>query len=169
MVMTLRSAVGIATIWLAAVTSVSATAWFAIDRAGRDLTGSTVSTLPLAQLTTPTPGSGSTTTEAAPHTQATPQTSAAPKPSGPPGPAATPTPTARTVSVQGGQVTVTCTGATIRLRTAQPENDWRVQVDTSEPGRVGVRFRDDDEEESQRTDVAAVCASGVPVFTVSNR
>ena len=39
MVVKLRSAVGVAMIWLATVAGVSATAWVAIDRAGRDITG----------------------------------------------------------------------------------------------------------------------------------
>ena len=45
MVVRLRSSVGIALIWVATVAGVSATAWFAIDQAGRDLTGNEVNAL----------------------------------------------------------------------------------------------------------------------------
>ena len=45
MVVKLRSSAGIALIWVATVAGVSATAWFAIDQAGRDLTGSEVNAL----------------------------------------------------------------------------------------------------------------------------
>jgi hypothetical protein len=43
MVEKLRFAVGISLIWLAAVAGVSVTAWFAINRAGRDVSGAGVS------------------------------------------------------------------------------------------------------------------------------
>ena len=41
----LRFVLGVAVIWLAAVAGVSATAWLAIDRAGRDVTSATDSAL----------------------------------------------------------------------------------------------------------------------------
>ena len=62
MVVRLRSSVGIALIWVATVAGVSATAWFAIDQAGRDLTGNEVNALrpPTVSKDDPasTPGTG---------------------------------------------------------------------------------------------------------------
>ena len=177
MVISLRSAVGIATIWLAAVAGVSATAWFAIDRAGRDIADASVSTLPRAPLNTPTLGSQPTETDGTPTPSATPTRVATPTPSATPTfsptPAAPGTATAtsqdRTISVAGGLVSVRCTGATIELTVAQPENEWRVHVDTSGAGQIAVSFQSGDEEAATRTLVTAVCADGAPAFKVTNR
>jgi len=72
------------------------------------------------------------------------------------------------VSVTGGQVSVRCTGASILLRIAQPDNGWRVEVDNAGPNQVHVIFRRGDEEEGGGTHVTAVCATGIPAFTVAN-
>ena len=179
-----RSAVAAAAIWLAAVVGVSATAWFAIDRAGRDITAGVVSTLPAAPLKTPTMGSAP-----APATTPTNTLSPATVDSPTPTPATTPTPAAtrtptptprhrpsapatprdRTITVTGGLVSVRCSGAVIGLRIAQPENDWRAQVDTTGSGQITVSFRRGDEEEQQTTQVSAVCAGGTPTFRVNSR
>jgi hypothetical protein len=194
MVTNLRSAAGMATIWAVAIAGVSATAWFAIDRAGRDITNASVSTLVATPpLTTPT-AAEPTDTEPAPPPASTPAPSVAAPPRATP---ATPTPTAtprrretrrrsatpatptptpnpqtpqvRSVTVRGGQVTVRCMGTGIRLQVAQPENEWRVHVDTQSV-RIVVTFRTGDEEEGTRqTEVAAVCSRGIPVFDISNR
>ena len=171
MVISLRSAVGIATIWLAAVAGVSATAWFAIDRAGRDITDASVSTLPGAPLNTPTLGSQPTETDGTPTSSATPTRVATPtlSPTLTPAATATATPQDRTISVAGGLVSVRCTGATIELTVAQPENEWRVHVDTSGTGQIAVSFQSGDEEAVSRTQVTAVCADGTPAFKVTNR
>jgi hypothetical protein len=71
----------------------------------------------------------------------------------------------RTIVVPGGQVTVQCTGTSIRLQVAQPENGWRVHVETSAAGRIVVSFRTGDEEEARVSQVTAVCVNGAPVFT----
>jgi len=63
---------------------------------------------------------------------------------------------------------VRCTGATIGLLVAQPENEWRVHADTSGAGHVVVSFRSGDEEATRSTQVTAVCANGTPTFTVKN-
>jgi hypothetical protein len=177
MVISLRSAVGIATIWLAAVAGVSATAWFAIDRAGRDITDASVSTLPGAPLNTPTLGSQPTETDGTPTPSATPTRVATPTPSATPTLSPTPatpatataTPQNRTISVAGGLVSVRCTGAAIELTAAQPENEWRVHVDTSGTGQIALSFQSGDEEAVSRTQVTAVCADGTPAFKVTNR
>ena len=171
-----RSAVAAAAIWLAAVVGVSATAWIAIDRAGRDITAGVVSALPAAPLKTPTMGSApaSATTPTptlSPATVATPTPTPAPAPVATPmprpTPSAPPTPRDRTITVTGGLVSVRCSGTVIGLRIAQPENDWRIHVDTTGSGQIVVSFRRGDEEEQQTTEVSAVCTDGTPTFRVT--
>jgi hypothetical protein len=186
MVINLRSAAGMATIWVVAIAGVSATAWFAIDRAGRDITTASVSTLVATPpLTTPT-AAESTDAEPAPTPASTPTASVAAPPPATPARSATPrhrgsrrhseTPTpetsrtdqVRSVTVQGGQVTARCLETGIRLQVAQPENGWRVNVDGAESGRIVVTFRTGEEEETRQTRVTAVCSRGIPVFDISN-
>jgi hypothetical protein len=189
MVINLRSAGGIAAIWLAAVVGVSATAWVAIDRAGRDITNVNIKTMAPAPIITPTLDRQPTGTSLP---SATSKLSVAPPPSRPPslttsapsstskptpapartatgrhGKAPGPTPKDRTIRVAGGWVSVRCTGTAIALRIAQPEYDWRVHVDTPGPGQIVVSFRVGDEESQRRTQVMAVCTKGSPAFTVS--
>ena len=187
MVINLRSAAGMATIWVVAIAGVSATAWFAIDRAGRDITNASMNTLVATPpLTTP---SAAQPTEAKPARTptSTPTASVASPPPATPVPSATarhrqwhrhsetPTPSAsrtgqvRSVTVQGGQVTARCLGTGIRLQVAQPENGWRVQVDYAGSRHIIVTFRTGEEEETRQTQVAALCNRGIPVFDISNR
>lgn len=186
-----------AAIWLIAVAGVSATAWFAIDRAGRDLTSASVSTLAPAPLNTPTQGAEPTKAPARHKPKATTKPTATPDPSpthrqpstpapvalptsvappratstpGPdpaaqPSPPAAPTAQDQTVSVNGGLISVRCTGDVIALRVAQPDNQWRVLVDTSQPGQISVTFTSGGEEVPSRTQVTAVCTNGVPAFS----
>jgi hypothetical protein len=205
MVINPRSAVGMAAIWLVAVAGVSATAWVAIDRAGRDITPAAISALP-TPLNNPTLGSEPTKTAPKPKPSATPAptpdvapapTSAptptptqvpvpAPTPAPAPAPVAAPTPDAspraparppapagptaiyKTYRVPGGIVTVRCIGASIGLRIAQPENDWRVSVDTSVVGQIAVTFVTGEEDSTTKTLVTAVCTHGAPAFDVTN-
>jgi hypothetical protein len=179
MVTVVRSAVGIAAIWLAAVAGVSATAWVAIDRAGRDITSTSLRTLPPAPLVTPTLGSEPAVTASTaepssagrPTTVPSPVATATTTPTlAPTAPTASTAPTAQdqTISVPGGLVSVRCAGATIALRVAQPENDWRVNVDTPGGQQIVVSFRGNEENPDSRTAVSAVCTNGTPVFTVRN-
>jgi len=189
MVTGLRSAVGIAAIWVVAVAGVSATAWVAIDRVGRDLTSSSLTTLPPAALLTPALGGGQgrtapnpqpspTTKLSGPQTSATPSAiatapagtpGAVPTPAAVPGPVATqPTAQGRSINVNGGLVSAACTGATITLRIAQPDNDWRVHVEASGGRQIVVTFRTGDEDQQSGTQVSAVCTNGTPGFTVTN-
>jgi len=195
MVVIPRSTIAMAAIWFVAVAGVSATAWFAIDRAGRDLTS--VSTLAPAPLITPAQEAVPTKTRAKPKPTATtkPTTAADPSPThghpSIPVPVALPTPVAppaetgtprpappaqpsppaqptaqdKTISVNGGLISVRCTGEVIALRVAQPDNQWRVMVDTSLPGQISVTFTSGGEENQQRTLVIAVCTNGTPVFS----
>ena len=200
MVTNLRSAAGMAAIWVFAVAGVSATAWVAIDRAGRDITTANVSTLPPPSLNTPTMGSEPTTPPAKPKPKPTaksvatptPATTSAPvvtaaptprpshsrdqsggtppvAPAAAPAPAAaTPAPQDKTISVLGGLVSARCTGTAIRLLIAQPENDWRVRVDTTNGAQIVVSFQRGEEDAMTKTVVTGVCAGGAPSFTVSN-
>ena len=195
MVTSLRSTTGMAAIWVFAVAGVSATAWVAIDRAGRDIAPASASALPLASLGTPTPGR--TPTPAAPTPAPAPASAAeTPAPVVIPAPAAAstptrhpaqaptpptagltttpgptpspaPTPVDQSISVPGGLVSVRCTGASIRLLNAQPDNDWRVRVDTSSWGEVTVNFQTGQEDSSRSTSVRAVCTNGTPAFTTT--
>jgi hypothetical protein len=190
MVINLRSAGGIAAIWLAAVVGVSATAWVAIDRAGRDITNVNIKTMAPAPIITPTialpptssplPSATSTLSVAPPPasrpsslTTSAPSSTSKPRPTpariatGGRGKVSGPTPQDRTIRVAGGLVSVRCTGTAIALRIAQPEYDWRVHVDTPRAGRIVVSFRMGDEESQSTTQVLAVCTKGSPAFTVS--
>lgn len=161
MVTKVSSTVGVAVIWLAVVAGVSATAWFAIDRAGRNISSGS---------TTPNPASvgaavGTRTPRSRPPTTggATPSTRT-------PGPATTSPaiPTDRSLSVAGGQVSVRCTGARIKLRIAQPDDGWRVEVESSGPREVEVLFESRDEDLDHETWVDAVCVDGVPEISVES-
>ena len=191
MVVKLRPALGVVMIWLAAVAGVSVTAWVAIDRAGRDITNGTANSLsPLTMgtpLAVPTPGVGATSTAATTHSSATPERSAAPEASATPEPSATrkspvaqappasPTSAAvpgstsardGTFRATGGQVSVRCTGDTIQLRIAQPDDGWRVEVGSAGPQEIHVTFMRGGEESGVGTEVTAVCAAGTPAFKV---
>lgn len=180
----LRFVLGVAVIWLAAVAGVSATAWLAIDRAGRDVTSATVSALRPASIGTAVAAtaSGQGASSTGPTTK--PSASTTPKPTAPktsnvapsPSPASTytgsitsPPVTDRTVTVVGGQVSVRCIGSDLTLRIAQPDNGWRVELDRSDSGDVQVTFKGGDGEASPETQVTATCSAGTPVFTVDNK
>jgi hypothetical protein len=64
---------------------------------------------------------------------------------------------------------VRCTGATMVLRIAQPDDGWRMEVDKSGPEEVGVRFQLSADNAGSGTRVTAVCSTGTPVFGVDNR
>jgi len=170
-----RSGVVVATIWLAAVAGVSVTAWVAIDRAGRGVTGADAgSLLPVTVATADatTAGRGPSPSDTTPDASATPKPSAIPGPSSKPKPFATLTSATardRTLGVAGGLVSVRCTGATILLRIAQPDNGWRVEVHSSGPAEVDLSFRLGDDDSGVDTRVKVVCATGTPVFKVANR
>jgi len=184
MVVNVRSAVSVGLIWLAAVAGVSGTAWIAIDRAGRDITNGSVSSLsPLTVVNAPaatTPGSGASSTEVTtsptakptkPEPSPTLRSTVSPIPSASPTSAPAPSPTpARdgTFHATGGQITVRCTGGTIQLRIAQPDDTWRVEVGSVGPQEVHVTFMRGGEEGVVGTQVTAVCAGGAPVFRVAS-
>ena len=187
MVVKLRFAVGVAMIWLAAVAGVSVTAWVAIDRAGRGITDGTVNSLsPLTMgtpPTAPTPGVGATSTEATTRSSDKPERSETPEPSATrkspvvQAPLASPTSAAvpgstsaraGTFRATGGQVSVRCTGDTIQLRIAQPDDGWRVEVGSAGPQEIHMTFMRGGEEGGVGTQVTAVCAAGTPAFRVAS-
>jgi hypothetical protein len=187
MVVKLRSVVGVGMIWLAAVAGVSVTAWVAIDRAGRDITDGLVNSLsPSAVGTAPatsTPGRALASIGATAPPSAKPKVSPAPQPitTGKVPVAQGPSPRAsvassgstitqdRTYSATGGQVTVRCTGTTIQLRIAQPDNGWRVEVAKAGPDQVQVTFRQGEDDSEGGTQMTAVCVAGTPVFKVESQ
>jgi hypothetical protein len=75
----------------------------------------------------------------------------------------------RTVTVDGGLVSVRCTGTALTLRIAQPDNGWRVELDRSDTGDLQVTFKSGDTEASRETQVTAACSAGTPVFKVENK
>lgn len=86
----------------------------------------------------------------------------------------TPAPTAatavqRAVHVQGGEAAVRCTGATIALRWAQPDDGWAVETGASGPTEVEVVFRSSADGAERETQVHAVCQRGAPVLEVETR
>lgn len=190
MVVKIRAAVCVAMIWVATVACVSVSAWVAIDRAGRDITGGVLASLPPvtlgSTLSTTTPQGDPSPTDATPEPSVTREPSGTPKPTGTTGPSASSEPSAkpepsttakaattakpsttsrdRTFSVEGGQVSVRCTDSTIRLRIAQPDNGWRVEVEKAGLEEVKVTFRRGDSEDLGGGRVSAVCTAGTPTF-----
>jgi hypothetical protein len=63
---------------------------------------------------------------------------------------------------------VRCTGAVITLRIAQPDDGWRVELDSSSPDVVQVAFQRGDTEAGGQAHVNAVCSAGTPVFSLAN-
>ena len=57
-----------------------------------------------------------------------------------------------------------CTESTIRLRIAQPDDGWRVEVEKAGPEEVDVTFRRGDDESGVGSRVTAVCKAGTPTF-----
>jgi hypothetical protein len=170
----LRSAVGIATIWVATVAGVSATAWFAIDRAGRDISNSGVSSVTTQSLgaasDTTTPGGTTSGATSSPTSKTTtPGNSQAPSVTSGSQTAAAQAPRDRSVTVPGGQISARCSGETILLRIAQPSNGWRVDVKEAGPQVLDLTFERGDEGAEAETRVKAKCVSGGPVFTVENK
>lgn len=201
MVTRLRSIVGVGLIWLLTVAGASATAWFAVDRAGRGLTGGAGSPGSLGSLSAATaigvvPGrsAGPTAGAGNPSGQASGPSGPSGSPSktsgsgsestdsasdgarsasgasgSPSGPASTTTAQDRSVRVAGGQVSLRCTGATILLRVATPDNGWRVEVGGSGPREVALTFKRGEESPDGETQVKAVCANGAPAVTVDSK
>jgi hypothetical protein len=174
------------TLWLAAVVSVAAIAWLAIDAAGRQVTASPVSaSVPTRTPVSPTLGPSPTSPEAttvSPSSAATSSPAAATsspvstgvrpttaKPTGwPANPAGGPRSGPPTVvmgsySTIGGRLRVTCRGHAITLGGgyAQPASGWSVRVQSTGPWLVQVVFEQNDQ---QALLVSAVCADGHPQF-----
>lgn len=99
----------------------------------------------------PTPGTEPTTGPTVEPT-ATPGTTTPPTT-----PSAT-SPVVRAWTVTGGQVGVSCEGATIALLYATPADGWSVDVKRSGPQEVEVELERGDDDSSVR----AVCVAGVP-------
>ena len=70
----------------------------------------------------------------------------------------------RAWTVTGGQVGVSCEGATITLLYATPSDGWSVDVKRSGPQEVEAEFELGDDD----TTVRAVCVGGVPEQTTDD-
>lgn len=160
--------------WVAVVALASSLAWFAIERAGREVLagpsvglsvddgGSSTAAPGVTTTSEPTPGP---TSSSRPANGAGGQTS-----SGSKTPGGTPTRPAqvsvdRSVQVTGGSVGVRCTGPTARLRYAQPTSGYTVSVKDTGPQRVEVEFTSP----ARGTRVRAECSGGTPEFTSDPR
>ena len=165
-------------VWLGAVVSIAAIAWFAIDAAGRQVIDDPVA----ARLTAV---AATATTSAAPVIGSKPTNAARPSAPSNSGanssqirPSAAPTSVSKeltitqenslvsaesTYSTVAGRVRVRCDGARITLDGgyAQPATGWTVRVRDSGPDQVRVRF---DRSREQTLFVLARCEDGRPAF-----
>jgi hypothetical protein len=168
------------TTWIGVVIVGSALTWFAIDRAGQQVTSSsassqttqpavvgTIGSPPIADATpSHSPSAGSTpsrtptrtTTSAPTHAPTKTAGSSPPKASSPP-PART---EIRTWSGSAGSVTVSCTGRTVRFKGASPNDGWHVERGDDSGGSIEVKF----EKNETEVQVQATCSGGVPRFHV---
>lgn len=173
--MTRRMWVLAAAAWVAVVIAGSALTWVAIDRAGKQVTGGpqaaatqpvvvgTVGPAPTTRSTThrPTPkpsaSAGHATAPATTQTQsAQPGTTSSTSP-----PPAVRTVT-RTWSGTAGTVTVTCTGRTVRFKSASPNDGWSFERGDASGDAIEVRFESGETE----VQIRATCLGGVPQFHV---
>ena len=100
----------------------------------------TTASFPAVSSTTATTALASTATTTPPVTRPTTATTAEPPP-----PTTAPPATERaTYTMRGGILSVACTGASIALESATPDDGYRLRVDRTGPDRVEVRFESDD-------------------------
>jgi hypothetical protein len=165
-----------ATAWVGVVIIGSALTWFAIDRAGQQVTNSSASadtTQPAVVGTIGDPPISSSTPTHSPAALATPSrtpsrtattapTSAPTKKPGgsSPKPAATAQTELRTWSGVAGSVTVSCTGRTVRFKGASPNDGWHVERGDDSGDSIEVKF----EKNETEVQVHATCVGGVPRF-----
>ncbi|GAB3589727.1 hypothetical protein GCM10027446_02910 [Angustibacter peucedani] len=71
------------------------------------------------------------------------------------------------MQVDGGRVTVRCTGRDASLRSAAPSDGWRVEVELRGPEQVKVRFTTA-AGGGRESEVEAECEDGTPVFSTSD-
>ncbi len=163
--------------WLAIVVAASTLAWAAIDRAGRVtyLGGGTAPSAQAAATTPPTTapspttppahGTGSSTTSTTSTTAAPPPTRHTTSASSSAAPATTPTARAAETSVAGGSVGVTCTGSTLSLRYATPQDGWSYTVERKD-NELQVTFRRGGD--GDKVEVHARCQANAPVFSTED-
>ncbi len=94
-----------------------------------------------------------------PSTKPTPKPSPTPKPK--PSKTTQPQPSASaTFAVAGGTVAASCAGSAITLKSAAPNDGWRVEVHDRGPKELEITFRSGDQE----TEVKIRCSNGKPVL-----
>ncbi len=112
---------------------------------------------PSAATPAPTPVPTTATTETA-HPRAAPSTPSSAGTSVPPAPAPPPTVVARTWTVPGGIVAVSCAGTAITLLYATPSDGWTVELGSTGPQHVEVQLHRDGAE----TQLTGTCVAGTP-------
>jgi len=166
--------------WVVVVIAGSALTWVAISRAGGQVTADpsaevtqpavigTVGPAPMPTRTPRHPRSThptSTTSETTSGPSTPPPTrTASPIPTPSRTPSTAPQTVTRTWSGQAGSVTVACTGATARFRSASPSNGWSFERSDDSGSEVEVTFQRDQTE----VQVKASCVGGVPRFRVES-
>lgn len=180
--MTRSKLLGFLAVWLTVVALSALVVSFVIGEVGRvaSTAGSIPSVTRQDRTTTPAPETTSATTGATPRQghrhHASPSASAAPTgrpgtvrpthrstptyPPSPPAPKPRPKTEERTRTGTGGSVTVACTGSTIALQGATPDDGWRMERGSSGPAEVEVTFIDG----QQQVQVQSHCSGGSPVF-----
>lgn len=153
-------------LWMAIVVAGSGLAWFAIDRAGRqvstaeplvpDRTGAT--STPDTAAPSPTPTTHPTTPTSSTPTPTVPTPTAAPSRS-----PTTEHPRFRTWTGTAGSVTVSCSGSQSRLVGASPADGWRAERQESDDD-ISVTF----ERNEVEVEVQARCTASGPVFEVDS-
>lgn len=168
--MTRRAWVLAVTAWLGVVLAGSALTWIAINRAGQQVTSSSVFTgVTQSSSPTPRPSARPPKPRATPKPRRTGVPSAAPtQPSG----AATsqrytPPPArseVRTWSGAPGSMTVSCSGSTARFVAASPNNGWQVERGDLTGDSIEVKFS----KTGAQVQVQATCSGGIPAFQVDS-
>jgi hypothetical protein len=161
-------------LWALSVITVAGLAWFAIDSAGRSVSGSQNLTVVAANAdgsggsqtgTGSSTGPGRSTIGLATGPDGSTTPSAAATTTSPPAPQRPASqPVSRTYSGSGGRVTVTCTGSIASLESASPSSGWSMTVEEAGPQEVEVQFGHGSD---SALTVQGRCVAGAPVFTAT--
>jgi len=154
-----------AALWVLSVATVAGLAWFAIDSAGRSVSGSQNLTVAAANADGSSGSSAGTASTGPGRSIGTAvSSSAAATTTSPAAPRPASQRVSRTLSGSMGRVTVTCAGAVASLESASPSSGWSVTVEKEGPQEVEVLFGHGSD---PGVTVQAHCAAGAPVFTAA--
>lgn len=182
--------VGLVVLWASATAVLTATAWLAVQVVADEVGGAPTRVLSASAVTSAAQGSSqaprptvSSSPTPRPHPSPThtakPTSSTSSQPTHSASPASTPKPSqsdhsgsgggggsgststvSKTFAVQGGTVAAACTGASVALKSAQPHDGWRVEVDNRGPDELEITFRAGEDE----TEVKIRCSAGTPIL-----